>query len=59
MFFQIGLFRLIQPEAVRAQDGDIGINVSLSYSISSGERSNATKELTMCFWILNINVVFV
>lgn len=34
--FQNGPFRSIQPEAVRALDGDVGINVSLLYSISAG-----------------------
>lgn len=35
--FQIGAFRTIEPEAIRAQDGDTGINVSLTYSISAGK----------------------
>ncbi|XP_045903065.1 protocadherin Fat 4-like isoform X1 [Micropterus dolomieu] len=32
---EIGAFRTIEPEAIRAQDGDTGINVSLTYSISA------------------------
>lgn len=35
--FQIGMFRLTRPEMIKAQDGDVGINVSLSYSISAGK----------------------
>ncbi|XP_068451673.1 protein dachsous-like [Clinocottus analis] len=32
---QIGSFRTIEPEAIKAQDGDIGINMTLTYSISA------------------------
>ncbi|XP_039469766.1 protocadherin Fat 4 [Oreochromis aureus] len=31
---QLGLFYTIQPEAIKAQDGDIGINMTLTYTIS-------------------------
>ncbi|XP_022623411.1 cadherin-5-like [Seriola dumerili] len=34
---QVGLFRTIQPEAIKAHDGDKGLNVTLTYSISAGE----------------------
>nr|XP_046231654.1 cadherin-23 isoform X2 [Scatophagus argus] len=32
---QTGTFRAIEPEAIKAQDGDLGINITLSYSISA------------------------
>ncbi|XP_071359727.1 protocadherin Fat 4 isoform X2 [Trachinotus anak] len=32
---QAGFFRTIQPEAIKAEDGDKGINVALTYSISA------------------------
>ncbi|KAI3353561.1 hypothetical protein L3Q82_020081 [Scortum barcoo] len=32
---QVGPFRTIEPEEIKAQDGDTGINVALSYSISA------------------------
>ncbi|XP_028252777.1 cadherin EGF LAG seven-pass G-type receptor 2-like [Parambassis ranga] len=32
---QAGVFRTIQPEAIKAQDGDTGINMTLTYSITS------------------------
>ncbi|XP_040893189.1 protocadherin Fat 4 [Toxotes jaculatrix] len=32
---QVGDFRTIQPEAIKAQDGDKGINMSITYSISA------------------------
>ncbi|XP_068583517.1 protocadherin Fat 4 [Cebidichthys violaceus] len=32
---EIGPFRTIEPEAIKAQDGDIGINMTLAYSISA------------------------
>ncbi|KAL7403573.1 hypothetical protein ABVT39_002455 [Epinephelus coioides] len=32
---QVGQFRTIEPEAIKAQDGDTGINVALTYSISA------------------------
>lgn len=34
---QAGVFRTIQPEAIQAQDGDTGINMTLTYSITSGK----------------------
>lgn len=37
MIFQVGSFRAIKPEEIRAQDGDSGINVALTYSISAGK----------------------
>lgn len=35
--FQAGTFQTIQPEAIKAQDGDTGISTALIYSISTGE----------------------
>ncbi|XP_037327747.2 protocadherin Fat 4 [Pungitius pungitius] len=32
---QVGPFRALEPEAIKAQDGDLGINMTLTYSISS------------------------
>ncbi|KAM8880447.1 protein dachsous isoform 2-T2 [Spinachia spinachia] len=32
---QVGPFRTLEPEAIKAQDGDLGINVTLTYSIIS------------------------
>ncbi|XP_067441680.1 protocadherin Fat 4 [Thunnus thynnus] len=32
---QAGSFRTIQPEAIKAQDGDTGINMTLTYSINA------------------------
>ncbi|XP_042370984.1 cadherin-23-like, partial [Plectropomus leopardus] len=32
---QAGPFRTIEPEAIKAQDGDTGINMTLAYSISA------------------------
>ncbi|XP_032372416.1 protocadherin-16 [Etheostoma spectabile] len=32
---QEGPFRTVEPEAIKAQDGDVGINVTLTYSISA------------------------
>ncbi|XP_044201132.1 protocadherin Fat 4-like [Thunnus albacares] len=32
---QVGSFRTIQPEAIKAQDGDTGINMTLTYSINT------------------------
>ncbi|CAK6976329.1 protocadherin Fat 4-like [Scomber scombrus] len=32
---QVGVFRTIQPEAIKALDGDTGINMTLTYSISA------------------------
>ncbi|XP_034740142.1 protocadherin Fat 4 [Etheostoma cragini] len=32
---QDGPFRTVEPEAIKAQDGDVGINVTLTYSISA------------------------
>lgn len=34
--FQVGSFHTIEPEAIKAQDGDTGINMTLTYSISAG-----------------------
>ncbi len=36
MYFKIGTFRAIEPEAIKAQDGDTGIDMTLNYSISEG-----------------------
>lgn len=36
--FQVGSFRAIEPEAIQAQDGDSGINMTLTYSISAGKQ---------------------
>lgn len=35
---QEGSFRLIEPEAIKAQDGDRGIDMTLNYSISAGKQ---------------------
>ncbi|XP_026158869.1 protocadherin Fat 4 [Mastacembelus armatus] len=32
---QVGAFRTIQPEEIKAQDGDTGINMTVTYSISA------------------------
>ncbi|XP_063738782.1 protein dachsous [Eleginops maclovinus] len=32
---QVGFFRTIEPAAIKAEDGDSGINISLTYSIST------------------------
>lgn len=37
IFFQAGLFHDIQPEPIKAQDGDTGINVTVTYSITGGK----------------------
>ncbi|XP_034400280.1 protocadherin Fat 4 [Cyclopterus lumpus] len=38
---QVGSFRTIEPEVIKAQDGDTGINMTLTYSISADKyRSN-------------------
>lgn len=45
--FQIGLFRAIEPEAIKARDGDVGINVNVTYSISAG--TNFSRRLSLTF----------
>lgn len=39
--FQDGAFRAVEPEAIRAQDGDSGINMNVTYSISSGKQQSS------------------
>ena len=41
--FQDGPFPTIEPEAIKAQDGDTGINVALIYSISEGKYNRKIK----------------
>lgn len=43
--FQVGAFRAIEPEAIRAQDGDSGINTTVTYSISSGKQQSSEFSL--------------
>lgn len=43
--FQDGAFRAIEPEAIRAQDGDSGINTPVTYSISSGKQQSSEFSL--------------
>lgn len=43
--FQVGAFRAIEPEAIRAQDGDSGINMAVTYSIGSGKQQSSEFSL--------------
>lgn len=45
--FQDGAFRAVEPEAIRAQDGDSGINMAVTYGISSGKQQIKASEFSL------------
>nr|XP_008302668.1 PREDICTED: protocadherin Fat 4-like [Stegastes partitus] len=57
---QVGLFHTIQPEAIRAQDGDTGINVALTYSISavSPEKYLSNFDIDTASGVLSVVTAF-
>lgn len=46
---QAGTFTTVTPEAIKAQDGDMGINQPVIYSIITGTVSHTLLPSTVCF----------
>lgn len=47
---QVGVFTTVTPEAIKAQDGDTGINQPVVYSIIAGKASS-TLLLTVTLYL--------
>lgn len=58
--FQVGSFRVIEPEAIKAQDGDRGINMTLTYSISAGKQQEIkASNSAQTFEEKHLNVIII